>query len=75
MGVSTSEVGYTSATTGRGIHEVHRGHVVTLEKKILRVSSRMQGVVFIYKSKYNKYMHKTFFITSSLNSSVRLHRI
>jgi hypothetical protein len=28
MGVPTSEVGYTSATTGRGDHEVHTGHVV-----------------------------------------------
>jgi hypothetical protein len=28
MGVPTSEVGYTSATTGRGDHEVHKGHVV-----------------------------------------------
>jgi hypothetical protein len=32
MGVPTSEVGYTSATTGRGDHEVHKGHVVALEK-------------------------------------------
>jgi hypothetical protein len=32
MGVSTSEVGYTSATTGRGDHEVHKGHVVALKK-------------------------------------------
>jgi hypothetical protein len=28
-----SEVSYTSATTGRGDHEVHKGHVVALEKK------------------------------------------
>jgi hypothetical protein len=33
MGVPTSEVGYTSATTGRGDHEVHKGHVVALGKK------------------------------------------
>jgi hypothetical protein len=33
MGVPTSEVGYTSATTGRGDHEVHKAHVVALEKK------------------------------------------
>src|SRR5215475_14439157 len=33
MEVPTSEVGYTSATTGRGDHEVHKGHVVALEKK------------------------------------------
>jgi hypothetical protein len=31
MGVPTSEVGYTSDTTGRGDHEVHKGHVVALE--------------------------------------------
>jgi hypothetical protein len=28
MGVPTLEVGYTSATTGRGEREVHKGHVV-----------------------------------------------
>jgi hypothetical protein len=33
MGVPTSEVGYTSATTGRGDHEVHKEHVVALEEK------------------------------------------
>jgi hypothetical protein len=33
MGVPTSEVGYTLATAGRGDHEVHKGHVVELEKK------------------------------------------
>jgi hypothetical protein len=33
MGVPTSEVGYTSATAGRGDHEVHKGHVVALAKK------------------------------------------
>jgi hypothetical protein len=33
MGVPTSEVGYASATTERGDHEVHKGHVVTLAQK------------------------------------------
>jgi hypothetical protein len=33
MGVPTSEVGYTSATTGRGDHEIHKGHVVAMKKK------------------------------------------
>jgi hypothetical protein len=34
MGVPTSEVvGYTSATTRRGDHQVHIGHVVALAKK------------------------------------------
>jgi hypothetical protein len=32
MGIPTSEVDYTSATTGRKDHEVHKGHVVALEK-------------------------------------------
>jgi hypothetical protein len=31
MGVPTSEVGYTSATTERGDHEVHKGHVVAFD--------------------------------------------
>jgi hypothetical protein len=35
MGVPTSEVGYTSATTGRGDHVVHKGHVVALKKNYL----------------------------------------
>jgi hypothetical protein len=33
MCVPTSEVGYTSATTGRGDHQVHKGHVVALEEE------------------------------------------
>jgi hypothetical protein len=33
MGVPASEVGYTSATTGREDHEVHNGHVEALEGK------------------------------------------
>jgi hypothetical protein len=33
MGVPALEVGYTSATTGRGDHGFHRGHVVALEKE------------------------------------------
>jgi hypothetical protein len=33
MGVPALEVGYTSATTGRGDHAVHKGHVVALGKK------------------------------------------
>jgi hypothetical protein len=31
MGVPTSEVGYTSAATGRGDHQVQDGHVVALD--------------------------------------------
>jgi hypothetical protein len=35
MSVPKSEVGYTSATTGRGDHEVHKEHVVALAPKKL----------------------------------------
>jgi len=33
MGVPTLEVGYTPAMPRREDHEVHKGHVVALEKK------------------------------------------
>jgi hypothetical protein len=33
MGVPNSEVGYTPAMPRREDHEVHKGHVVALEKK------------------------------------------
>jgi len=38
MGVPTSEVGYTPAMPRREGHEVHKGHVVALDKKILYIS-------------------------------------
>jgi hypothetical protein len=34
MGVPALEVGYTSATTGRGDHEVHKGHVLEKKKQV-----------------------------------------
>jgi hypothetical protein len=37
MGVPTLEVGYTSATTGRGDHEVQKGHVVALGKNKIKI--------------------------------------
>jgi hypothetical protein len=40
MGVSVCEGGYTSASTGRGDHEVHKGHVVALGEKIPCTQSR-----------------------------------
>ena len=33
MGVPTSEVGYTPAMPRREDHEVHKGHVVAMDKK------------------------------------------
>jgi hypothetical protein len=50
MGVPTLEVGYTSATTGRGDHEVHKGHVVALE-------GRGKKLIFFYRYKYRNYAY------------------
>jgi hypothetical protein len=47
MEVPTSEVGYTSATTGRGDHEVYKGHVVALKKKNFR--RKKAGVMYNQK--------------------------
>jgi hypothetical protein len=33
MGIPILEVGYASATTRRGDHEVHKGHVGALERE------------------------------------------
>jgi hypothetical protein len=45
MGVPTTEVGYTSATSGRGDHEVHKRHVVALgrEKNASAQNHRFQN--------------------------------
>jgi hypothetical protein len=54
MGVPTSEVGHTSATTGRGDHEVHKGHVVALGgggKLHVLLNSDME-TVYLHKSKH-----------------------
>jgi hypothetical protein len=34
MGIPTSEVGYTSASTGRRDREVHKGHVALAQKSL-----------------------------------------
>jgi hypothetical protein len=61
MGVPTSEVGYTSVTTGRGDNEVYKERVVALEKKnisVLTESSLLYltffilGRVFITREKH-----------------------
>jgi hypothetical protein len=46
MGVPTSEVSYTSATIGRGDHEVHKRHLVALAKR--KTSVRMEATNFDY---------------------------
>jgi hypothetical protein len=42
MGVATSEVGYTSATTGTGDHEVYEGLVMAMgEKHLFKIGVRL----------------------------------
>jgi hypothetical protein len=53
MGVPTSEVGYTSATAGRGDHEVHKGRVVALgrenKNKNVNGTKTINGIMKIYR--------------------------
>jgi hypothetical protein len=63
MGVSTSEVGYTSATTGRGDNEVHKGHVVALKKKsCLKMVVKPKHVACIVE--HNKIFARKIYITT-----------
>jgi hypothetical protein len=63
MGIPTSEVGYTSATTRRGDHEVHEGHVVALDKQInnfngiKRIAAISDIVLLIANKNRNKITH------------------
>jgi hypothetical protein len=60
MGFLTSKVGYTSATTGRGDHEVHKGHVVALKKLLLLSAVELSlGGSNLYnnRDKTNKYKY------------------
>jgi hypothetical protein len=50
MGVPTSEVGYTSAKTGRGDHEVHKGHVMALEKKNVKQTLHFPLTCYLFVS-------------------------
>jgi hypothetical protein len=52
MGVPTSEVGYTAATTGRGDYEVHKGHVVALDSYF-----DLDMICSIKQFKKNSYFH------------------
>jgi hypothetical protein len=49
MDVPASEVGYTSTTTKRGDHEVHKGHVVALKKTL-----PLSGMITYKTSNINK---------------------
>jgi hypothetical protein len=50
----SSEVGYTSATTGRGDHEVHKGHVVAL---------RGGGGIYDFKEVVTVKVRLTYFVS------------
>jgi hypothetical protein len=47
--IPTSEVGYTSATTGRGDHKVHKGHVVALEREREREREKLMNIMSAWK--------------------------
>jgi hypothetical protein len=70
MGVPPSGVGYTSATAGRGNHEVHKGHVVALGTKrllrhvslpevsyihLIRISADEISALLVLMNNFNKY--------------------
>jgi hypothetical protein len=57
MGVPISEVGYTSATAGRGDHEVNKGHVVAFGGKTIV---------------WNSLLHKTYNILVKITKFVAL---
>jgi hypothetical protein len=54
MGVSFSEVGYTSATTGREVHEVHQGHAVAMEENIYIYNRNCFGTQW---QQYSTHLH------------------
>jgi hypothetical protein len=70
MGVPTSEVGYTSATTGRGDYEVHKRHVVALGKNHTRTVKPYD----IFKGK-NALVNSVCYVTASIILSLVPHTI
>jgi hypothetical protein len=67
MGVPSSEVGYNSATTGKGDHEVQKGHVVALGKTFASLKKKPLKI-FEVISLIKQY--KTLGIQYSLPSSI-----
>jgi hypothetical protein len=65
MGVPTQEVGYTSATTGRGEHEVHKGLLVALgggrfATKALPIRAILQAAVDVPEGEVNNILYLKF---------------
>jgi hypothetical protein len=47
MGLPSSELSYTLATTGRGDHDVHKGHAIALDfKKTLSIRNRRYSFIW-----------------------------
>jgi hypothetical protein len=79
MGVPTSEVGYTSATAGRGDHEVHKGHVMAFGKKekvshktiqfihATTIDNRIQYYFVLLQCRYSDFQEKSALKTDSSN--------
>jgi hypothetical protein len=59
MGAPALEVGYTSATTGRGDHEVHKGHVVAMGGK--KTSVHVEVLLVKWKTLYLEYLFRIVF--------------
>jgi len=55
MGVPTSEVGYNPAMYRREDHEVHKGHVVALEKKSVGVLGNVFRSILDYQGISSEY--------------------
>jgi hypothetical protein len=73
MGVPTSEVIYTLATTRRGDHEVHNGHVVALEKKFLLQHKMFVKICYITTDKF--WYNSVTNFTSRSHSKFQIFRI
>jgi hypothetical protein len=72
MGVPASEVGYTTAITGRGDHEVHKEHVVALgrEKKII-ASHFIRDFPFPLIGSHGSFYMLSFYLKGERNFGTR----
>jgi hypothetical protein len=67
MSVPTSEVGYTSATTGRGDHEVHMGHVVALGGNYYNIFSFVSSSYLLFLNYSSIPSISNLFLSNTLN--------
>jgi hypothetical protein len=62
MVVPISEVGYTSATNGRGDHEVHKGHAVAL------------GNYYYYYTTHSTWRYNLLFLQQMIQTFLKVFR-